>query len=72
MEWIQITQIIISVFLIIVILLQNKGAALGNIFGGSGTVFLTKRGIEKKLFILTIVLAVLFFANSAANLFLNR
>lgn len=72
MHWIKIVQVIISILLIIVILLQNKGAALGGVFGGSGTVFLTKRGIEKKLFILTIILAVLFFANSVANLFLNK
>jgi preprotein translocase subunit SecG len=72
MSWIQISQIVISIFLIVVILLQNKGAALGSVFGGNSAVFLTKRGIEKKLFVLTIVLAVLFFANSIANLLLSR
>lgn len=72
MSWIKISQIIISILLIIAILLQNKGAALGGVFGGSGAVFLTKRGIEKKLFVITIILAVLFFANSVLNLFLNK
>ena len=68
---IKIIQLIISVLLIIVILLQNKGTALGGVFGGSNTVFLTKRGIEKKLFIFTIILAVLFFAISLASILLN-
>lgn len=72
MSWIKISQVIISILLIIVILLQNKGAALGSVFGGSGSVFLTKRGIEKKLFVLTIILAVLFFVNSVLNLLLSK
>jgi preprotein translocase subunit SecG len=69
MSWLQIVQIIISILLIIVILLQNRGTGLGSAFGGTGGgVYLTKRGLEKKLFIATIVLAVLFFGASLANL----
>ena len=64
MSWIKITQAVIAVLLIVVILLQNRGAGLGGVFGGSGGVYLTKRGLEKKLFILTIVLAVAFFGLS--------
>ncbi len=67
MSWLQIAQIIISILLIIVILLQNRGTGLGSAFGGTGGVYLTKRGLEKKLFIATIVLAVLFFAVSLAS-----
>jgi preprotein translocase subunit SecG len=52
--------IIISVGLILSILFQVKGGGLGGIFGQSDTVYRTKRGIEKTLFQLTIVLAVLF------------
>ena len=69
---IKIIQLIISILLIIVILLQSKGTALGGVFGGSNTVFLTKRGIEKKLFILTIILAVLFFAVSLGSILLYK
>jgi len=58
--WIKIMQIVIAVLLMVAILLQNRGAGLGGVFGGSGGVYLTKRGIEKKLFIATIVLATLF------------
>jgi preprotein translocase subunit SecG len=68
MYWLQIAQIIISLLLIIVILLQNRGTGLGSSFGGTGGVYLTKRGLEKKLFIATIVLAVLFFAISLASI----
>ncbi len=69
MSWLQIAQIIISILLIIVILLQNRGTGLGSAFDGTGGgVYLTKRGLEKKLFIATIVLAILFFGASLANL----
>jgi preprotein translocase subunit SecG len=68
MSWLQIAQIVISILLIIVILLQNRGAGLGSAFGGTGGVYLTKRGLEKKLFAVTIVLAVLFFGLSLAGL----
>ncbi|MCF7860089.1 preprotein translocase subunit SecG [Patescibacteria group bacterium] len=68
MSWLQIIQIVISILLIIVILLQNRGAGLGSAFGGTGGVYLTKRGLEKKLFTATIILAVLFFGLSLAGL----
>ena len=66
MNWIKISQLIIALLLILAILLQNRGTGLGGVFGGSGGVYLTKRGLEKKLFILTIILAVLFFLTSLA------
>ncbi|MFA5093602.1 MAG: preprotein translocase subunit SecG [Candidatus Omnitrophota bacterium] len=64
MSWLKITQLVLSILLIIAILLQNRGAGLGGVFGGSGGVYLAKRGLEKKLFWLTIILAILFFAIS--------
>lgn len=64
MTAIKIAQVIVSILLIIAILLQNRGAGLGSAFGGSGGVYLTKRGLEKKLFLATIILAVIFFALS--------
>jgi preprotein translocase subunit SecG len=68
---IQIGQIIVSLLLITVILLQNRGTGLSGIFGGSSAVFQTKRGVEKVLFTVTIVLAVIFFALSLGRLFLE-
>lgn len=60
MFWIKIAQIVVSILLMVSILLQNRGTGLGGVFGGSGGVYLTKRGLEKKLFIATIILAAIF------------
>jgi len=54
----------IAVLLILSILMQNRGGGLSNVFGGGGNIYLAKRGLEKKLFIATIVLAVSFFSVS--------
>ncbi|MFZ2310435.1 MAG: preprotein translocase subunit SecG [Patescibacteria group bacterium] len=70
MSWIKIAQVIVSILLIVVILLQNRGAGLGSAFGGSGGVYLTKRGLEKKLFIATIIIAVIFFSLSLLGIIL--
>lgn len=66
MRNLQIAQIVIAVLLMLAILLQNRGVGLSGIFGGSGNIYRTKRGLEKKLFILTIILGVLFFSVSLA------
>ena len=62
-----IIEIIISIFLIITILLQARGSGLGAAFGGEGNVYRTKRGIEKTLFILSIIFGALFFVVGLAN-----
>ena len=54
--------IITSVALIISVILQSKGAGLGGLTGADmGGVFTARRGIEKTLFYITIVLSVIFF-----------
>jgi preprotein translocase subunit SecG len=63
-----ITQIVLSVALILTVLLQAHGGGLGGIFGQADTVFRTKRGLEKRLFQLTIILAILFVATSIVSL----
>jgi preprotein translocase subunit SecG len=59
---IRIIQIILSVAVIVFILLQARGAGLGSAFGGSsaGSVFKTRRGVERLIFNTTIVLVILF------------
>lgn len=57
---IKIAQIVVSILLMVAILLQNRGTGLGGVFGGTGGVYMTKRGLEKKLFMATIVLAAIF------------
>ncbi|HUG34096.1 MAG TPA: preprotein translocase subunit SecG [Anaerolineales bacterium] len=55
--------IIISVLLIVSVILQSKGAGLGGLTGAdAGSVFTARRGIERTLFWITIVLSVIFFA----------
>lgn len=57
--YLNIIQIIVSITLIIIILLQVKGEALGGAFGGPG-VARTRRGLERTLFNATIVLSAIF------------
>lgn len=62
-----VVEIIISVGLVITILMQQQGSGLGTMFGGGGgESFRSKRGAEKVLFNLTIVLLVLFVVNGLA------
>jgi len=55
-------QIILCITVIIFILLQVRGAGLGSAFGGSsaGSVFKTRRGVERLIFNMTIAFVVLF------------
>ena len=66
--YLNIAQIILSTALIIAVLLQIKGGGLGGIFGQADTVYRTKRGAEKTLFQLTIVLVALFIIISIVAL----
>jgi preprotein translocase subunit SecG len=67
-----IAQIILSVALIAAIILQSKGAGLGGLTGGeAGGVFRTRRGLEKTLFNLTILLSVIFFAVALVNVLIT-
>ena len=66
--YLNVAQIIISIALILAVLLQVRGGGLGGIFGQADTVYRTKRGVEKKLFQLTIVLVVLFIISSIVTL----
>ena len=68
---INIAQIIFSVLLVICILMQQRGGGLSPVFGGEGSVYRTRRGIEKIIFIATIVLAILFFVTAFLNIFLR-
>ncbi len=65
-----VSQVVISILLSLAILLQQRGAGLGATFGGSGGFHTSKRGAEKVLSNASIVLAVLFIANSLAFLFI--
>ncbi len=63
--------IVLSVLIVILILIQGKGAGLGSAWGGGGEMFQTRRGVEKITLRITIVLIILFFVISIANLFIK-
>ncbi|MBU2609211.1 MAG: preprotein translocase subunit SecG [Chloroflexi bacterium] len=54
--------------MILTVMLQVRGGGLGGIFGNPDTVWRTKRGVEKTLFQLTIVLVILFLIVSIVTL----
>ncbi len=60
----QIVQILVSIAIITLVLLQVKGGGLGSIFGGDGGVYRTRRGVEKTIFQATIGLTIFFFVIS--------
>ena len=72
MKWLNISQIIVSCLVIVTILMQSRGASMSGLFGGSGDIYRTKRGIEKTLFISTIVLLVIIFGLSIVSLMINK
>jgi preprotein translocase subunit SecG len=62
----QIASITVSVIMIILIMLQVKGGALGSLLGGEagGGIARTRRGLEKTIFQVTIILCIAFMAIS--------
>lgn len=69
----QIVQILLSLALIIVSILQAKGSGIGNLFGGDSGLGITKtrRGLEKTLFQITIILSGLFLLNAILQIALR-
>ncbi|HJQ15353.1 MAG TPA: preprotein translocase subunit SecG [Anaerolineales bacterium] len=62
-NYLNIALIIISVLLILSVIMQSKGAGLGGLTGAdTGSIFTARRGVERTLFWVTIVLSVIFFA----------
>lgn len=71
-QYIDIALIITSVALIASVILQNKGVGLGGLTGAdTGGVFTARRGIEKTLFTITIVLSVIFFALTMTSVLMH-
>ena len=63
-DFLHIAQILVSVTLIVVVLMQVKGTGFGAALGGADQSFRTRRGIQRSLHRLTILLIVVFIGFS--------
>ncbi|MBA2286088.1 MAG: preprotein translocase subunit SecG [Ktedonobacteraceae bacterium] len=70
---IRVVQIILGVAVMIFILLQVRGAGLGSVFGGTsaGSVFKTRRGVERLVFNVTVIFVVLFCLVSLGSMLIR-
>jgi len=66
----QIIMIGSAVLMVVAILLQQRGATLGAGFGSSGELYTTRRGVDKNLFEVTIVLGTIFILSILVGLLL--
>lgn len=64
-----IIEVVLGALLAFLILLQHRASGLSATFGGGGTTYVQRRGAEKVLFVLTIWLAVFFFALATAMMY---
>lgn len=67
----QILLILVSAILVSLILLQSRGTGLSSTFGGSLSYYSSKRGIERFLFIATIVAGVVFAGLAFLGVFVH-
>jgi len=65
---VQIITIISGSLMVLMILLQSRGATLGAGFGSSGELYTSRRGTDKSLFETTIIMAVIFIGSIIALL----
>jgi protein translocase SecG subunit len=64
-------QAVLSVLLSLSILVQHRASGLTSTFGGSGAVYVQRRGAEKVIYKLTIWMSVLFFALAIAQWYVS-
>lgn len=65
------SQIVVSIVLIALIAVQQRGAALGAGFGGGGEIYSTKRGAQKKIHYATIAIATIFLVLGVLNILIQ-
>ena len=70
--YLNFAQIIISIVLIVVVLIQSKGSGFSGTFSNDASVFRTRSGLEKTLFQMGIGLGILFVAISVASVLAAR
>ena len=69
-QYLPIAQIVVAAILVVLILLQQRGTALGSAFGQEGGFYATRRGIQQKIFWVTVVCGALFIILALLNLLL--
>ena len=69
--YLMIATIIVALTLIGVVLLQGQNSGLGSAFGGDSSVYRTRRGVEKTIFNLTVILAVVFLLLSLVTVMIQ-
>lgn len=67
-QYLPLAQIIVSILLVVLILLQQRGTALGSSFGQEGGFYATRRGIQQKILWTTVVCGALFIILALLNL----
>jgi len=63
-RYLNVVQIILSAAVVTLVILQSKGGGLSRMLGGEGGIYKTRRGFEKTLFNVTVLLIVVFFVFS--------
>jgi len=70
--YLNIVQIILSIALIAMVLLQVRSGGMGGVFGGTeSAVYKTRRGVERTLFNITIGLSIAFFVITFLNVIIT-
>jgi preprotein translocase subunit SecG len=69
--YLNIIQIIVASALIALAVMQSQNAGLGRMFGGDSSVYRTRRGVEKTMHHVTIIMAVVFFITSLLNVLIQ-
>ena len=65
--YLNIIQLVVSIALIGLLIMQAKGGGLSKMFGGEGSIYRSRRGVEKTVFNFSIVLIVVFVVVSVAS-----
>ncbi len=66
-----VIEIILGIALVALVVMQSKGTGLGSTFGGDMGFYGTKRGAEKILFVLTIIVSALFLLTALVGVIVN-
>ena len=67
-NFLEIVIFVSAILTVLLILVQQRGASLGSGFGSSGELYTTRRGLEKSLFVTTIITSVIFTVSILALL----